>query len=84
MALPGRIENLEDRLPLERALRALEDAKTSLKTSAKKTSVKNNPALQQSVKDVRHRLKKLTKRGATICDVWDGRVKLTHEVFLTR
>jgi hypothetical protein len=80
MALPVRTENQEDRLPLERALRALEDAKTSLKTFARKTSVKNNPALQQSVKDVRHRLKKVIKRSAMICDTWDGRVKSTHEV----
>jgi hypothetical protein len=36
MALPGRTENQEDRLPLERALRALEDAKKSLKAFAKK------------------------------------------------
>jgi hypothetical protein len=75
MALPVRTENQEDRLPLERALRALEDARTSLKAFGQKTSVKNNPALQQSVKDVRHRLKKVIKRSATICDTWDGRVK---------
>ena len=80
MALPVRTENQEDRLPLQRALRALEDAKMSLKTFARKTSVKNNPALQQSVKDVRHRLKKVIKRSAMICDTWDGRVKSTHEV----
>jgi hypothetical protein len=80
MALPVRTENQEDRLPLQRALRALEDAKMSLKTFARKTSVKNNPALQQSVKDVRHRLKKVIKRSATISDTWDRRVKSTDEV----
>jgi hypothetical protein len=74
MALPGRTEHQEDRLPLERALRALEDAKKSLKALQKKTSVSSNPELQQSVKDVRERLKKVIKRSATICDVWASRV----------
>jgi hypothetical protein len=79
MALPGRTENQEDRLPPERALRALQDGRTPLKAFAKKTSVSSNPELQQSVKDVRYRLKKVIKRSTMIGEVWEGRVKSTHE-----
>jgi len=49
MALPAKTANREDRLPLERALRALEDAKKPLKEFAEKPSVTENLILKEAV-----------------------------------
>ena len=44
MTLPARSEVKEDGLPLQRALRALKDARSSLKQFGKTGSVKADPA----------------------------------------
>ena len=57
MAQPAKIGKREDKLPLERALRALEDVHSSLKEFAKQDSVKENEALNTGVKTARTRQK---------------------------
>jgi hypothetical protein len=45
MAQPAKVGKREDKLPLERALRALEDVHASLKQFSKQDSVGENEAL---------------------------------------
>jgi hypothetical protein len=53
MALPVKSEKREDKLPLERALRALEDARKSLKQFSATESVAANDALNAEHEIVR-------------------------------
>jgi hypothetical protein len=62
MALPVKSEKREDKLPLERALRALEEVRKSLKKFSASESVARNDVLNAELKIVRHRAKKLSKR----------------------
>jgi hypothetical protein len=71
MATPERIEKREDKLPLERALRALEDVHKSLKDFSKTDTVAKNDALAAALKTVRHKAKKLRKRVNTLAGLWD-------------
>jgi hypothetical protein len=61
----------EDRLPLERALRALEDVHKSLKEFSKTDTVATDDALSAEIQKVRHKAKKLRKLAtawAGLCD----------------
>jgi len=49
MAQPGKVGKREDKLPLERALRALEDVHSSLKEFSRQDSVGKNEALNAGV-----------------------------------
>jgi hypothetical protein len=71
MALPMKSEKREDRLPLERALRALEDVHKSLKQFSATDSVAGNAALNAELKIVRHKARKLRKRTMALESVWD-------------
>jgi hypothetical protein len=71
MAPATKIGKLEDKLPLERALRALEDVRKSLKEFATKESVTENVALSAGVKTIRHKAKKLRKHIAELAEVWN-------------
>ena len=66
-----RSEQREDRLPLERALRALEDVPKSLKQFSATDSVAGNAALNAELKIVRHNARKLRKRTMALESVWD-------------
>jgi hypothetical protein len=59
----------EDKLPLERAIRALEDK--SLKEFSKQDSVAENVALSMEVKTVGHKAKKLRKLTMALAALWD-------------
>jgi hypothetical protein len=61
----------EDKLPLERALRALEDIHKSLKEFSKRRSVIENVALNGMVKTTRHKAKKLRKLTTELASLWD-------------
>lgn len=61
----------EDRLPLERALRALEDVHQSLKEFSATDSVKDNDAFAAELQQVRHKAKKVRKRAKTLAASWD-------------
>jgi cell fate (sporulation/competence/biofilm development) regulator YlbF (YheA/YmcA/DUF963 family) len=61
----------EDKLPLERALRALEDVHKSLKEFSKRRSVIENVALNGMVKTTRHKAKKLRKLTTDLASLWD-------------
>jgi hypothetical protein len=71
MALRVRSEKQEDKLPLERALRALEDARQSLKKFAATVSVAENEALHEELRIVRHKAKKLRERAMALVSLWD-------------
>src|SRR5207248_5257557 len=58
MTLPARSEVKADVLPLQRALRALKDARSSLKQFGKTGSLKADPALSESVNVLRGKVKK--------------------------
>jgi hypothetical protein len=62
----------EDKLPLERALRALGDVHSSLKEFAKRESVAGNVALKANVKTVRHKARKLRKLSEELSVLWDN------------
>jgi hypothetical protein len=62
----------EDKLPLERALRALEDVHSSLKEFAKRESVAGNAALKANVKTVRRKARKLRKLSEELSVLWDN------------
>jgi hypothetical protein len=68
---PERIEKREDKLPLERALRALEDVHKSLKDFSKTDTVTKSDALAAELKTVRHKTRKLRKRVSTLAGLWD-------------
>jgi hypothetical protein len=61
----------EDKLPLERALRALEDVHKSLKEFSRKPSVVENAALNAEIETVRHKAKKLRQRTTELAALWD-------------
>jgi hypothetical protein len=65
----------EDKLPLERALRALEDLHKSLKEFAKADSVERNPDLKLEAENVRAKAKKLRKRSKALAASWDRTFK---------
>jgi hypothetical protein len=71
MALPVKSEKREDKLPLERALRALEDARQSLKKFSATESVAANDALHAELRIVRHKARKLRKRAMALASLWD-------------
>ena len=70
MTLPARSEVKEDVLPLQRALRALKDARSSLKQFGKTGSVKADPALSESVNVLRRKVKKTRKLARGIARRW--------------
>jgi two-component sensor histidine kinase len=65
----------EDKLPLERALRALEDLHKSLKEFATVDSVARNPDLKAEAENVRAKTKKLRKRTQALAAIWDRTFK---------
>jgi hypothetical protein len=65
----------EDKLPLERALRALEDLHKSLKEFAKVDSVEGTPDLKAEAENVRTKAKKLRKRSEALAALWDRTFK---------
>jgi hypothetical protein len=71
MAHPAKLGKLEDKLPLERALRALEDVHKSLKEFSKKETVAENVALSAEIKTVRHKVKNLRKRATAMAALWN-------------
>jgi hypothetical protein len=71
LATPARSAKREDKLPLERALRALEDVHQSLKEFSATESVTNNDAFAAELKTVRHKAKKLRKRAIALAASWD-------------
>jgi len=71
MALPVKSEKREDKLPLERALRALEDAHRSLKKFSATGSVAANGALHAELDIVRRKARKLRKRTKALESLWE-------------
>jgi hypothetical protein len=71
LAKPAISAKREDKLPLERALRALEDVHQSLKEFAQADSVTKNDAFAADLKTVRHKVKKLRKRAIALATLWD-------------
>jgi hypothetical protein len=71
VAHPAKVGKREDKLPLERALRALEDVHTSLKEFSAQQSVVENAALSSIVKTSRHKTKKLRKMTTELSTLWD-------------
>jgi hypothetical protein len=62
----------DDKLPLERALRALGDIHVSLKEFSKQESVAGNAVLKANVKTVRQKAKKLPRLSAGLAALWDS------------
>jgi hypothetical protein len=75
MALPVKSEKREDKLPLERAQRALEDVHRSLKKFSATQSVAANATLNAELEIVRHKIKKLRKRTMALGNLWDRNVQ---------
>jgi hypothetical protein len=73
----AKIEKREDKLPLERALRALEDVHKSLKDFSKTDTVAKNNVLAAELKTVRHNAKKLRKRAKALAELWDRSLQTT-------
>jgi hypothetical protein len=71
VATRAKIAKREDKLPLERALRALEDVHQSLKEFSTMDTVTNNDAFAAELKIVRHKAKKLRKRANNLAGLWD-------------
>jgi hypothetical protein len=71
MATLERTEKREDKLPLERALRALEDVHKSLKDFSKTDTIAKNDTLAAELKTVRHKARKLRKRVNKFAGLWD-------------
>jgi hypothetical protein len=71
VATRAKIAKREDKLPLERALRALEDVHQSLKEFSTTDTVTNNDAFAAEFKTVRHKAKKLRKRANALAGLWD-------------
>jgi hypothetical protein len=63
MSLPVSTAIKEDALPLQRALRALEDARKSLKAFARTASVEADASLATTVKSLRRQVKKARRLG---------------------
>jgi hypothetical protein len=72
MASPAK---REDKLPLERALRALEDLHKSLKEFSKTDSVVGNAELNAEAGNVRDKAKKLRRRGEALAARWERTFK---------
>ncbi len=70
MTLPVRSEVKEDVLPLQRALRALDDAKRSLKLFSQTDSAEESPALSASVDELRRKVRKARKLAREIGQRW--------------
>jgi hypothetical protein len=68
---PAKFAKREDKLPLERALRALEDVHQSLKEFSTTDTVTSNDAFAAELKTIRHKAKKLRKRANTLAGLWD-------------
>lgn len=77
MATLATIGKREDKLPLERALRALEDVHKSRKEFSMTDTVAKNGALNAEIKTVRHKVRKLRKRATALVGLWD-RIFDTH------
>jgi hypothetical protein len=75
VATPAKSAKREDKLPLERALRALEDVHKSLKEFSATDAVINNDAVAAELKTVRHKAKKLRKRANSLAALWDRMVE---------
>lgn len=71
MATLAKSAKREDKLPLERALRALEDVHQSLKDFSTTDSVTNNDAFAADLQTVRHKAKRLRKRATALVTLWD-------------
>jgi hypothetical protein len=71
VATPTVIGKREDKLPLERALRALEDVHKSLKEFSNTDTVATNNALNAEIKTVRRKARKLRKRTTALAGLWD-------------
>ena len=71
MTTPARSAKREDKLPLERALRALEDVHQSLKEFSATHTVMKNDTIAAELRTVRHKAKKLRKRANTLAGLWD-------------
>lgn len=71
MAQPAKIGKREDKLPPERAMRALEDVHQSLKEFSKQESVAENAALNAIVRNTRHKAKKLRNMTTELASLWD-------------
>jgi hypothetical protein len=72
MASPAK---REDKLPLERALRALEDLHKSLKEFSKTDSVVGNAELNAEAGNVRDKAKKLRSRSEALAALWERTFK---------
>ena len=72
MASPAK---REDKLPLERALRALEDLHKSLKEFSKTDSVVGNAGLKAEAENVRDKAKKLRRRSEALAALWERTFK---------
>jgi hypothetical protein len=72
MASPAK---REDKLPLERALRALEDLHKSLKEFSKTDSVVGNAELNAEAENVRDKAKKLRRRSEALAALWERTFK---------
>jgi hypothetical protein len=72
MASPAK---REDKLPLERALRALEDLHKSLKEFSKTDSVVGNAELNAEAGNVRDKAKKLHRRSEALAALWERTFK---------
>jgi hypothetical protein len=70
MTLPARSEMKEDVVPMQRALRALDDAKRSLKQFGQTGSVTKDPALSDNLDLVRRKVKKARKLAQGIAERW--------------
>jgi hypothetical protein len=71
VATPAKTAKREDKLPLERALRALEDVHKSLKEFSATDAVTNNDAIAFELKTVRHKAKKVRERANSLASLWD-------------
>ena len=70
MTLPVRSEVKEDALLLQRALRALDDARRSLKKFGQTGSVEGDPALSKGVDVLRRKVKRARKVARGIAQRW--------------
>jgi hypothetical protein len=61
----------EDKFPLERTLRALEDVHRSLKEFSTTDSVTTSDVFAAELKRFRHKAKKLRKRANALAVLWD-------------
>jgi hypothetical protein len=71
VATPAKSAKREDKLPLERALRALEDVHRSLKDFSKTDTVEKNHVFAAELKIIRHKARKLRKHANELAGLWD-------------